>query len=160
MPDRDTSNTNTVEIREVSIQSDDARSLIALLDRELQGEYLPDEMHTVDFDSFHRAGGIFVVAYDNHVPVACGALRPFSLEEVELKRMFVVSSHRGSGIGRVVLHFLERKASESGFRRLLLETGDAQKAAMRLYKASGFHRIQPFGGYINSSRSICFAKDL
>ena len=64
-----------MEIREVSILSEDAQSLIALLDQELSGEYAPGHRHTVDFEPFHRNGGIFVVAYDEPSAIGCGALR-------------------------------------------------------------------------------------
>ena len=83
-----------MDVREVSIQSDDARMLIALLDQELVAEYAPEHMHTVDFEAFHRDGGVFVVAFDAETPIACGALRPITKTEIELKRMYVVDSHR------------------------------------------------------------------
>lgn len=147
-------------VREVSILSDDARKLIALLDRELRGEYAAEDMHTVDFEPFHRSGGVFVVAYDGETPVACGALRPISDTEVEVKRMYVTESHRGRGVSRRVLEFLESKARGLGFRRLLLETGDQQTAAIGLYSSAGFQRVAAFGEYVGGARSICFAKEL
>ena len=52
------------------IHSDDAQILIALLDRELLDEYAPEHMHTVEFEPFHRNGGVFVVAYDAETPIA------------------------------------------------------------------------------------------
>ena len=148
-----------MDVLEVSIHSDDARALIALLDRELLGEYAPEDMHTVDFEGFHRDGGVFVVAYHSGTPIACGALRPISDADVELKRMYVVDSHRGRGVSRQVLTFLESKARQLGFRRLLLETGDQQEAAIGLYSASGYEQVEAFGEYMNGSRSICFAKE-
>ena len=149
-----------VEIREISIHFDDAQGLIALLDLELSGEYAPEHKHPVDFDSFHRNGGLFVVAYDDETPIACGALRPLAEDEAELKRMFVVESHRGRGVSRHVLAFIEDRSRQLGFRRLLLETGDEQHAAMGLYDTSGYERVEAFGEYVNSSRSVCFAKRL
>ena len=147
-------------VREVSIHCDDAQRLIALLDRELRGEYAEQHMHPVDFEPFHREGGVFVVAYDDATPVACGALRPLAEKEIEVKRMYVVESHRGRGLSRQVLAFLEDRARQLGFRKLLLETGDEQTAAIGLYSSSGFQRVEPFGEYAGSSRSICFAKEL
>lgn len=149
-----------MDMREVSILSDDAQMLIAHLDRELSGEYAPEHRHPVDFEPFQREGGVFVVAYDAESPVACGALRPVDEQEVEVKRMYVAESHRGRGISRTVLSFLEEKARDLGFVRLLLETGDEQHAAIALYSSSGFHRSEPFGEYVGGSRSVCFAKEL
>lgn len=149
-----------MDIREVPILSHDAQALIALLDRELSGEYAAEDMHTVNFEPFHREGGVFVVAYDGETPVACGALRPISEADVELKRMYVADSHRGRGVSRQVLELLESKARGLGFRKLLLETGDQQTAAIGLYSTSGYHRVAAFGEYVGGARSVCFAKDL
>ena len=149
-----------VDIQEVSILSDDAQLLIALLDQELSSEYAPQHRHFVDFEPFHREGGVFVVAYDAQTPIACGALRPINESEIELKRMFVVDSHRGRSISRHILAFLENKARQLGYRKLMLETGDQQIAAIHLYSTSGYKRVPTFGEYVNSERSICFAKDI
>ena len=149
-----------MNVREVSIQSDNAQMLIALLDQELVVEYAPEHMHTVDLKTFHQDGGVFVVAFDAETPVACGALRPITETEIELKRMYVVQSHRGRGLSRQVLEFLEGKARQTGFRKLYLETGDQQEAAIGLYSSSGYQRVKGFGEYLNSPRSICFAKEL
>lgn len=149
-----------IRIQEVSIVSDDAQSLIALLDQELRGEYAPEHMHTVDFEPFHRDGGIFIVAYDAVTPVGCGALRPITDSEIELKRMYVAESNRGRGVSREILEYLENKARQLGFSKLLLETGDQQHAAIGLYEKSGYQRTKSFGEYVVSPRSICFAKDL
>jgi len=149
-----------MEIRETSILSEDAQSLIALLDLELSGEYAPEHTYTVDFEPFHRDGGVFVVGYDAETAIACGALRAFSESEVELKRMYVADSHRGRGVSRQILEFLEEKARQLGFSRLLLETGDEQRAAISLYQSSGYQRIEAFGEYMNSPRSVCFGKAL
>lgn len=148
-----------MQIREVSILSEIAQSLIALLDEELSVEYAPEDHHTVDFEPFHREGGVFVVAFDGETPVACAALRPLDEESIEVKRMFVVPSYRGRGVSRKVLAFLEDKARLLGFRRLLLETGDVQHAAIGLYSSAGFERVEPFGEY-DGARSVCFGKTL
>jgi GNAT superfamily N-acetyltransferase len=150
----------TVDIREIPIHSDDAQRLIGMLDQELLIEYPPEHVHAVDVESFHRNGGVFVVGYDAEMPIACGALRPVDRSEVELKRMYVVDSRRGRGVSRQILQFLETKARQLGFARLVLETGDAQHSAIRLYSTAGFDRIESFGEYGNGIRSICFAKDL
>ena len=100
------------------------------------------------------------MAYDNNAPIACGALRPITDTEVEIKRMYVVDSHRGLGLSHRVLTFLEEKAGQLGFNRLMLETGDQQLAAIQLYNTSGYQRVEAFGEYVHSSRSVCFAKQL
>jgi len=39
-----------------------------------------------------------VVAYLNNQAVGCGALKPFDIESIEIKRMFTQSEARGNGI--------------------------------------------------------------
>lgn len=148
------------EVRETSILSNDAQELIRRLDQELRSTYASDEMHPVDFGPFHRDGGIFVVAYCLESPVGCGALRPIDRENVEIKRMFVMAEHRGRGFSRRILNYLEDKAQRSGFSRVVLETGNQQAAAMKLYASAGFQPIEPFGEYRDSRVSVCFAKPL
>lgn len=147
-------------IVEVSILGDDAQGMISQLDQELRAEYAPQHMHTVEFQSFHAAGGVFVVAYNDGTPIGCGALRPINDADVELKRMFVAPPHRGRGISRRILVDLETRAKQRGFTRLVLETGDVQHAAIGLYQSSGYQRIEPFGEYVGGPRSVCFAKVL
>ncbi len=149
-----------MDIRRISILSDDAQTLIALLDQELCGEYAPEHWHPIDFEQFDRCGGVFVVAYESGIPVACGALRPVTPSEIELKRMFVIESCRGRGFSRRVLAFLEDTAGRLGYHRVVLETGDQQAAAIRLYVTSGYLRVPAFGEYVTSERSVCFAKEL
>jgi hypothetical protein len=51
---------DNLDIQEVSIHSDDAQSLIKLLDQELSAEYAVEHRHPVDFEPFHREGGVVV----------------------------------------------------------------------------------------------------
>lgn len=149
-----------IEIHPRPIDHDDSRALIAMLVTELRQEYADEHMHGVDFEEFKSSGGTFVVAYLDERPVGCGGLRPLDRELVELKRMFVVASHRGQGISKQVLGCLETLAGEQGFKQLVLETGDRQDVAIRLYEGMGYQRIAPFGEYQQCVRSICFGKTL
>jgi putative acetyltransferase len=103
----------------------------------------------------------FFVAYDDSdQPVGCGALRELPGNEAEVKRMFVASSHRGTGVSSAILLELERFGRERGWSRLILETGDRQPDAIRFYAREGFTRIPNFGYYADSQHSICFEKPL
>ena len=65
--------------------------------------------------------------------------------DAEIKRMYVVASHRGRGIARAVLAELERAAAAAGRRRMVLETGDRQPEAVALYTSSGYRPVDRFG---------------
>ncbi len=104
---------------------------------------------------------VFVVLEDEvGEAVACGALRAIDAEHGELKRMFVAPAHRGRGASRIVLAALEQKARDLGWTRLVLETGTRQHEAVGLYESSGYAPVEPFGPYVGSEWSLCYAKEL
>src|SRR5207248_1664036 len=76
----------------------------------------------------------------------------------ELKRMFVRPQHRGGGVARALLAFLEARAATQGCTLLTLETGIRQPEALGLYERSGFERCGPFGNYPNDPLSVFMRK--
>ncbi|MCB5190999.1 GNAT family N-acetyltransferase [Methylobacillus arboreus] len=91
-------------------------------------------------------------------PLGCVALLPFSEGVAEIKRLFIVSSVRGHGLARRLLTELEQQAAQQGIRRMLVETGDLQPAAISLYQRMGYQPIAPYGPYIGNPVSRCFEK--
>lgn len=112
---------------------------------------------TAEFGPPH---GTFVIVADDGEPVGCGGLRRHAEGVSEIKRMFIRRSHRGRGLGRRLLHGLELRARELGYRRLVLETGTAQPEALALYRTAGYLPITPYGIHRCAPQSRCFAKTL
>lgn len=104
--------------------------------------------------------GTVLIAYENDRPVGCGAFKKFDDETVEVKRMFVFEQHRGKGIASQVLNHLEAWARELGFKVCILETGNKQPEAIRLYEKNNYTRIPNFPPYVGVQESICFKKAL
>lgn len=102
----------------------------------------------------------FFVAYRDREPVGCGGLRAVDAEHGEIKRMFVVPGHRGSGVSSALLRRLEQEARRRGWHRLVLETGTKQLAAVRFYEREGYASIPRFGYYVDSEWSLCYEKRL
>jgi putative acetyltransferase len=151
------------EIRREALASPSAKALIAALNEELVEMY-PDprarhfglEARQVEDDR-----GAFLVAYRGTAPIGCGAVRLVDAETAEIKRMYVVPAERRNGVGRALLEELEREARRLGARRLILETGTAQHAAIALYRRHGFETIPLYGEYLQSPEtSLCLGKDL
>lgn len=147
---------------------DDPDSL-ALID-EVQLEYVeryggPDEA-PIDPDEFAPPRGLFIIGYLDGIPVATGGWRKPLVNnglrdgDVEIKRMFVVTSARGRGLSRLMLAELERTATAAGARRMVLETGDKQPEAISLYTSSGYSGISPFGYYADHELARHFGKSL
>ncbi len=99
-----------------------------------------------------------LVAYDDDMPVGCGAIKEFSTDSMEVKRMYVLPERRGQGIASTILHELERWAIELNHHKCLLETGKKQPEAIALYKKNGYNVIPNFGQYENVENSVCFEK--
>jgi putative acetyltransferase len=78
----------------------------------------------------------------------------------ELKRFYVVPTHRGRGVADAVIEALVEHARAAGATTLRLETGDKQQAAMRFYARHGFEVVDRFGPYVDSATSVCMAREL
>lgn len=99
-----------------------------------------------------------LVAYSDGKPIGCGAFKPFSEKEAEIKRMFVLPEFRGQGLGRKILKNLEYWAEESNFDFCILETSRDMPNAIKLYQKAGYSSIQNYGPYKDVESSICMKK--
>jgi len=135
----------------------DFKDLVALLDHELK---IKDGNEHSFFEQFNQIDKIkhVVLAYKEDKAVGCGALRQFSDDITEIKRMYVHPDFRGRGIAREILKELERWATELFFSECILETGKEHTEAVRLYEKSGYHLIPNFGQYEGIASSLCMRK--
>jgi GNAT superfamily N-acetyltransferase len=101
-----------------------------------------------------------VVAYFQETPVGCGAIKEFSPEVMEVKRMYVPLNRRGQGIASLVLKELEKWAKELGYKKCILETGKKQPEAIRLYEKNGYKSIPNYGQYSGVENSVCYEKSI
>jgi GNAT superfamily N-acetyltransferase len=153
----------SIAIVRADLTDDVSRGLIAALNAELSGLYSePGANHfQLDAEEVGEGRGMFLVIYRAGIAVGCGAVRLLDSETAELKRMYVAPLARGNGLGRRLVEALEAEARTLGVRRLVLETGVRQHAALGLYRASGFHAIPLFGEYcLSAATSVCLGKDL
>ncbi len=101
-----------------------------------------------------------VVAYENDKPVACGAIKEFAPQIMEVKRMYTLPEYRGKGIAGKVLSELETWAAELSYTKCVLETGKKQPEAIQLYQKSGYRIIPNYGQYAGIENSVCFEKEI
>ena len=75
----------------------DFQSLVALLDEDLR---IRDGDEHSFYAQFNKVDKIrfAIVAYEDQRPVGCGAIKEFTPDAAEVKRMFVVPEKRGKGI--------------------------------------------------------------
>jgi putative acetyltransferase len=137
----------------------DFKGLVTLLDKDLA---IRDGDEHAFYAQFNKIDTIkeVVVAYQNEIPVGCGAIKPFSETTAEIKRMFVHPENRKQGIAAKVLNELENWAKSLGFFECVLETGKKQPEAITLYQKVGYHITENYGQYIGVENSICMVKTL
>jgi GNAT superfamily N-acetyltransferase len=154
-----------IDIRREDIVSPVAQQLISALNAELDERYPEEGANHFDLavEEIAEGRGAFLVAFVDDDPVGCGAVRRISPTTFEIKRMFVVPSARGRGVGRRILDELQSIARQLGAARLVLETGVRQPEALALYTGAGFTTIPLFGSYADTPHpelSVCMAKNL
>ena len=150
-----------IEIREVSHDSGDFLMLCQELDSFLNVAIGGEEKREKYKKFNHTDTMDFVAAaFDQGEPVGCGALRRYSEEEAEIKRVFVREKYRGKNIGGLILESLIDRAKELGFQRLILETGAFLEASVCLYQRYGFEKIENYGAYKDMDESLCMGREL
>jgi GNAT superfamily N-acetyltransferase len=135
----------------------DAVALIAEVQQEYVVRYGSEDGTPVDPAEFAPPRGLFLVAYVDGRPAACGGWRAHETD-VELKRMYVAPAFRGRGLARAVLASLERTAVAAGYRRVILETGQRQPEAIALYLSAGYEPVPSFGYYAEAPESVHLGK--
>jgi len=133
--------------------------LVRHLDAELAERDGIEHSYYAQFNTIENIKHV-VVAYAYDTPVACGAIKKFEPDAMEVKRMYTLPESRGLGIAAKVLAELEEWAAELSSRRCVLETGKKQPEAIRLYQKGGYRTIENYGQYIGMDNSICFEKVL
>jgi len=93
---------------------------------------------------YHARGGIFeVLETADGAVVGSVGLYPIDRSTCELRKMYLHSSFRGKGLGRVLLEHALKRAKELGFSRVTLETASVLKEAIALYQSYGFRPYAP-----------------
>lgn len=137
--------------------STDASALMAALSAEL--EAITGSGGAASFDAADAEGAraVFAVVRDEAGrAVGCGALRPVDDITAEVKRVF--ARVKGAGIGSRVLAYLEGKAREMGYTRLVLETRKINIRAVTFYQAKGYVVTENFGKYRGREEAVCMEK--
>jgi ribosomal protein S18 acetylase RimI-like enzyme len=148
-------------LRLVSPTHPAAAPLLTGLRLEYTAFYGPEVATELDRHSpveFLPPSGVFLIVEEDGVTVAGGALRRLADGVGEIKRMWTAPRVRGRGYARLVLAELEAAALRRGYRRLRLETGTPQRAAIGLYASSGYERVENYGAYAADPRCLSFEK--
>lgn len=148
-----------IRIIKTDASQPDFKKLVEFLDADLAER--DGEEHSF-YDQFNKLHLIkyALVAYEKDIPVACGAIKEFEPNVMEVKRMYVTPEKRGKGIATKVLSALENWARDLGYQKCVLETGKRQPEAIALYTKNGYKIIPNYGQYAGIENSVCFEKFL
>lgn len=138
-----------IQFREAQVDEGPGRVLAQAMRQEIRQMY---EGLELDGDHMPRAGraelsppgGAFLVGWQDDRPICCGGLKRLDHSACEIKRMYVVPDMRGRGVARRLLHALEQRGRELGYRIARLDTGPRQPGARRLYASEGYREVADF----------------
>lgn len=148
-----------MHLKKTNSENPDFVNLVAQLDAYLK---ITDGDEHAFYDQYNGIEELnhVIVAYEDGVAQACGAMKAFSREAVEIKRMYTAPEYRGRGLASQVLKALEEWALELGYRKSMLETGRRQLEAVQFYPKNKYTQIPNYGQYAGRTNSVCFEKVL
>lgn len=149
-----------IKIEQVAADDEELGKLRQELRADLTARY-PDV--GADTDDHLTDSITFLLMRADDVAIGCCALQrneASGLDGLELKRMYVVPTARGTGVAGQLLAAAEALARELGAPRIYLETGTGQPEAIRLYERSGYRPIPLYPPYDESPISLSYAKTL
>jgi GNAT superfamily N-acetyltransferase len=135
-----------------------AYGIIEELSQNLYERFGSDGKNSFTDWEYNNPKFVFVIAELNSEIVGCGAIRPLSENEGEVKRMF--AKYPRKNIGQTILSFLETKAKELNYEKLVLETRVKNEEACSFYLNSNYIKIPNYGKYVNRLDAVCFQKTL
>jgi len=97
----------------------------------LPGKYAPPE------------GRVYLALYDDQA-AGCVGVRGIEPGICEMKRLYVRPEFLGNGIGKVLVQAIIDAGKDLGYQAMRLDTLPYMKAALALYKAHGFRKIDSY----------------
>ena len=148
-----------ITIKRTNSDNKDFIELVKFLDADLAKRDGNEHAFYAQFNKVDKIKYV-VVAYENDQPIGCGAIKEYSPNIVEVKRMYTSPGSRGKGIATKILTELEKWAAELSYEKCILETGKRQSEAVALYKKNGYKLIPNYGQYAGIENSLCFEKEI
>ncbi|WP_369253760.1 GNAT family N-acetyltransferase [Geodermatophilus amargosae] len=145
-------------LRAVPYDDPVARDLVVRVQQEYVDRYGGPDGAAVEPGDFSPPAGLFLVAEVGGEPAGCGAWRRHTGGDdptvAEVKRVYVVPALRRRGLAQVLVAALEDSARASGYRAVVLNSGDRQPEALALYEALGYTPVPGYGLYAGEAGAV------
>jgi DNA-binding MarR family transcriptional regulator/ribosomal protein S18 acetylase RimI-like enzyme len=145
-----------ITVRRVDGADPDARACLDAYAADLDARF-PEGFDPSDLvapEEVSGEAGAFLVAYEEEVPVGCGALRRLEPGVGEIRHVWVHPRARRLGLARRVLAELEHEASSRGFGVVRLDTHRSLTEAQAMYRASGYTEIPAYQDHVYADHSF------
>jgi len=96
------------------------------------------DIKDIEHSYLERGGAFYVLEEEDGSVIGAYGLYPVDRQTCELRKMYLYSSYRGKGFGKLLLEDALSKARQIGFKKMTLETASVLKEAISLYKSYGF----------------------
>ncbi len=119
-----------------------------------------ESVHALPLDKLKQPNITFWTAWIGSELCGCGALQTLDEQHGEVKTMRTRAKFLRKGVGQAVLSHIINHATDTGIKRLSLETGssDVFLVARAMYLKNGFGICGPFGDYKLDPYSVFMTK--
>jgi putative acetyltransferase len=149
-----------MDIEYLDPDSLEVQALIVVSDAYYVDLYPTESNHLENSDDLKKSNVLFVGCRIDGELVASGAAKIMQDDGsyAEIKRVFVLDSHRGKGLSNRIMRFLETELQSRGVSMFRLETGIKQPEALGLYRKLGYEERGPYGSYGPDPYSVFMEK--
>lgn len=140
----------------------EVKALIEASDAFYVDLYPAESNHLESSADLKRPNVLFIGCRLDGKLIASGAAKIMQDDGVyaEIKRVFVLKQHRGRGLSRKIMQFLEAELERREIGLFRLETGVRQPEALGLYRKLGYRERPPFGSYRPDPLSVFMEKQV
>jgi putative acetyltransferase len=154
-----------------TIQRSDNEALAVII-RNALAEFGANKPGTVYYDAttdalyelFQKQGSIYYVASANNQLIGGAGIYPspgLPPDTCELVKMYLRPTARGKGVGKMLIEKALQFASDTGYRKVYIETMPELRKAMTVYEKFGFRYLDgPLGNTGHFGCDVWMLKDL
>src|SRR5882762_2239370 len=116
--------------------------VLAEFDLQPDPEATDADLQDIEANYINRGGVFDVIEHGDGKLVGTFGLYPLDESTCELRKMYLLPSVRGRGLGKHILREAVERAKAMGFKEMVLETSSKLVAAIQLYRQFGFQPTQ------------------